>query len=73
MMSRLNPPSFIPKGDRRWQQVRGTPHQKWLKMIGPLLVSVPFLLLFLFLPVTLSGPFRYRPSHLHQAELQIFT
>ena len=60
MMSRLNPPSFIPKGDRHWQQVRGTPHRKWLKMIGPLLVSVPFLLLFLFLPVTLAFTTRHQ-------------
>jgi hypothetical protein len=48
MMSGPNPPSFIPKGDRHWQQYRGTPRRKWLKMIGPLLVSVPFLLLFCY-------------------------
>lgn len=46
--------SLMHKGDRPLTQHRGTQRRKWLKMMGPLLVSVPFLLLFLFLPVTLA-------------------
>ena len=53
-MSELNPKVSLSKGDCHLKKFRGTPRQRWRKLIWPLLVSVPFLFLFLFLPVTLA-------------------